>query len=301
MKMKILLPVDGSEFSRAAVEFVASRTTLIGSDPSVELVNVQLAVPARAARVVGKSVLSEYYTEESDKPLKPALKRLAKAGVTASAHYLVGHPGEEISAAAVRDKVDLIVMGSHGRSALKGLLVGSVTNNVLARTHLPLLVIRHREAPTADSLKVGIAVDGSKYGREAVKYVLRHRALFGAKPDLTLLHVVSDFAGAVMPDMGGIALPAFSPDEVRSLQTKAFEAAIAPARKLLAKGGIGASEVCLIGNAGDELSAYAKKKKLDLLVVGSHGYGAFKAAVLGSVATRVMAHSTVPLLLIRRA
>jgi len=299
--MKILVPVDGSEFSRAAVEFVASRSTLIGTEPQVDVINVQFAVPARAARVVGKAALTEYYTDESDKALKPALRRLAKAGLTASAHYLVGHPGEEISSAAVRDKVDLIVMGSHGHSALKGLLFGSITNNVLARTRVPMLVVRHREAPTTDTLKVGIAVDGSKYGREAVKYVLRHLALFGAKPEVTLLHVVSDFAGAVMPDMGGIALPAFSEDEIRTLQKKAFEAAVGPARKLLAKGNIKPNEVCLIGNAGDELVAYAKKKKLDVLVLGSHGYGAFKAAVLGSVATRVMAHSNVPLLLVRHA
>ena len=299
--MKILLPVDGSEYSRAAVEFVASRTTLIGTEPQVDVINVQLPVPPRAARVVGKAALSEYYVDESDKALKPALKRLAKAGMPVTARYLVGHPGEEISAAAVRDKVDLIVMGSHGRSALQGLLFGSVTNNVLARTNVPMLVLRHRETPTVDSLKVGIAVDGSKFGREAVKYVLRHLALFGATPQITLLHVVSDFAGAVMPDMGGIALPAFSPDEVRAMQKKAFEAAVAPARKLLAKGNVTPTEVCLVGNAGDELSAYAKKKKLDVLVMGSHGYGAFKAAVLGSVATRVMAHATVPLLLVRHA
>ena len=132
--MKILVPVDGSEYSRAAVEFVASRSTLIGTEPQVDVINVQFAVPARAARVVGKAALTEYYTDESDKALKPALRRLAKAGLTATAHYLVGHPGEEISAAAVRDKVDLIVMGSHGHSALRGLLFGSVTNNVLART-----------------------------------------------------------------------------------------------------------------------------------------------------------------------
>jgi nucleotide-binding universal stress UspA family protein len=299
--MKILVPVDGSEYGRAAVEFVASRSTLIGTEPQVDVINVQFAVPARAARLVGKAALTEYYTDESDKALKPALRRLAKAGLTASAHYLVGHPGEEISAAAMRDKVDLIVMGSHGRSALKGLLFGSVTNNVLARTRVPMLVVRHREAPTSDTLKIGIAVDGSKYGREAVKYVLRHLALFGAKPEVTLLHVVSDFAGAVMPDMGGIALPAFSDDEIRTLQKKAFEAAVGPARKLLAKGSIKPIEVCLVGNAGDELCAYAKKKKLDVLVMGSHGYGAFKAAVLGSVATRVMAHSNVPLLLVRHA
>jgi nucleotide-binding universal stress UspA family protein len=113
--------------------------------------------------------------------------------------------------------------------------------------------------------------------------------------------VVNDFAGAMMPDMGGIALPAFSEDEIRALQKKAFESAVAPARKLLARGKIVAGEACLVGNAGDELVAYAKKRKLDILVMGSHGYGAFKAAVLGSVATRVMAHSTVPLLLVRHA
>lgn len=299
--MKILLPVDGSEHSRAAVEFVASRSTLIGTNPQVDVVNVQFEVPVRAARVVGKSALAEYYEDEADKVLKPALRRLAKGGLTASTRYLVGHPGEQISAAAVKDKVDLIVMGSHGHSALRNLLVGSVTNNVLARTQLPLLVLRHKEAPTTDALKVGIAVDGSKFGREAVKYVLRHLALFGAKAEITLLHVVSDFAGAVMPDMGGIALPAFSEAEIRALQQKAFEAAAAPVRKLLAKGGVEATEVCLVGNPADELAAYAKKKKLDVLVMGSHGFGAFKAAVLGSVATRVMARSTVPLLLVRHA
>jgi nucleotide-binding universal stress UspA family protein len=299
--MKILLPVDGSEYSKAAVEFVASRSTLIGTDPQVDVVNVQFEVPARAARIVGKSALTEYYADESDKILKPALRRLSKAGLSAASHYLVGHPGEQISVAAVHDKVDLIVMGSHGHSALRNLLVGSVTNNVLARTQIPMLVLRHKEAPTTDALKVGIAIDGSKFGREAVKYLLRHLALFGAKPEITLLHVVSDFAGAVMPDMGGIALPAYSEAEVRALQKKSFEVAIAPVRKLLAKGNIKASEVCLVGNPGDELSAYAKKKKLDVLVMGSHGFGALKAAVLGSVATRVMAHSTVPLLLVRHA
>ena len=299
--MKILVPVDGSEYSRAAVEFVASRSTLIGTEPQVELINVQFAVPVRAARVVGKSALSEYYESESDKVLKPALRRLQKAGLSATARYPVGNPGEEISAAAVKDGVDLIVMGAHGHTALGGLLVGSVTNQVLARTKIPLLVLRHRKTPTRDALKVGIAVDGSKFGREAVKYVLRHLALFGDRPDVTLLNVVSDFAGAFMPDMSGIALPAFSGEEIRAMQRKAFEAAVAPTRKLLAKGNLTAAEVCLVGNPGDELAAYAKKKKLDVLVMGSHGYGAFKAAVMGSVAMRVMAHSRVPLLLVRHA
>lgn len=298
--MKILLPVDGSDYSRGAVDFVASRSTLIGTDPDVQVMNVQLAIPPRAARAVGKAALSDYYADESDKALKPAVRRLAKAGLDATPRAVVGSPGEEIAAAASAGKVDLIVMGSHGKSALRGLLVGSVTNDVLARTHAPMLVLRGKSPPTSDTLRVGIAVDGSKYGLAAVKYVLRHAALFGARPDITVIHVASDLAGAVMPDMSGIALPPFSDEEVRALQRKSFETAAAPVRRLLAKGDVTAHEVCLVGNPGDELSAYAKKK-LDVLVMGSHGYGAFKAAVMGSVATRVMAHCTVPLLLIRQA
>lgn len=299
--MKILVPVDGSTFSRTAVDFVASRSTLVGSNPDVEVLNVQLAIPVRATRVVGRDVVDSYYTDEAEKALKPARTRLQKAGLAPVVRYTVGNPATEISAAAVRSKADLIVMGSHGRSALKGLLVGSVTNAVLAQTRTPILLLRAREAPPADSLKFGIAIDGSKYGREAVRFVLRHRDLFGAKPNITLIHVVADFAGALMPDMAGIALPAYSEEDIRAMQKRAFDAALAPVRKLFAKAGLGAAEVCLAGNAGDEIAAFAKKKKLDLVVMGSHGYGAFKAAVMGSVATRVAATSDVPLLLVRHS
>jgi nucleotide-binding universal stress UspA family protein len=280
---------------------VASRSTLVGSSPDVEVLNVQMAIPTRAARVVGRDAVSSYYEEEAERALKPARARLKKAGMTPTVRFTIGNPAEEIAAAADKSGADLLVMGSHGHSALRGLFVGSVTHAVLSHTKRPVLILRHRETPPEDSLKVGIAVDGSKFGREAVKYVLRHRDLFGASPQFTVIHVVTDFAGALMPDMAGIALPAYSEDDIRAMQKQAFEGAVAPVRKLFAKAGVAATEVCLAGNPGDEISAYARKKKLDILVMGSHGYGAFKAAVLGSVATRVAHVSEVPLLLVRHA
>jgi nucleotide-binding universal stress UspA family protein len=250
---------------------------------------------------VGKDVVKSYYDDESAKALKAPLATLKKAGLVAAADYKVGHPGEEIAAVADTAKPDLVVMGSHGHGAFAGLVLGSITNAVLARTKRPILVLRESHAAKGDSLKVGIAVDGSKFGREAVKYVIRHRDLFGPQPQFQLLNVVPDFAGAVMPDMAGIALPAFTAEEVAAMQTKAFETVIKPAQRLLQKAGIAAEAVRLAGNPGDELAAYAKKKKLDILVMGSHGYGAFKQAVLGSVATRVIAHCTTPVLLVRDA
>ena len=55
--MRILVPVDGSKYSRTAVDFVASRSTLVGANPEVEVLNVQLAIPTRATRVVRRFLL----------------------------------------------------------------------------------------------------------------------------------------------------------------------------------------------------------------------------------------------------
>jgi nucleotide-binding universal stress UspA family protein len=299
--MRILIPVDGSKYSRAAVDFVASRSTLVGANPEIEVLNVQLAIPVAAVRRAGRAAVSAYYDVESEKVLKAARARLDKAGLKSTVRMVVGHPATEIATAAAKSRADMIVMGSHGHSALKGLLFGSVTNAVLAQTTVPTLILRAREKPPADSMQVGLAVDGSKYGRAAARFVLKHRKLFGAKPAFTLIHVANDFAGALMPDMAGIALPAYTAEDIKAMQKRAFEAAVAPVRKLFEKARVSATEVCLAGNPGDELAAFARKRKLDLLVTGSHGYGAFKAAVLGSVATRVAATSDVPLLLVRSA
>lgn len=299
--MKILVPVDGSKFSQAAVDFIASRTTLIGKDPQIELLNVQLPVPLRATRVVGKDVVRSYYEDEAAGAMKSAIATLKKVGLPASNDYVAGHPAIEIARRAEHDDVDLIVMGSHGHGALAQLIFGSVTHGVLAHTTKPLLIVRGSAAPKGDSLKVGIAVDGSKFGRAAVKYALRHRDLFGDAPSFVVIHVVPDYAGAVMPDMAGIALPAFSADEIQAMQKKAFDTAVSPVRKFFARAKTAMEEVCLAGMPADEIVAYAKKRKLDVLMLGSHGHGMFRSAVMGSVATRVAATSKLPLLLVRNA
>lgn len=306
--MRILIPVDGSKHAMAAVQFVASRTALIGANPEIELLNVQAPVPARAARVVGKAVCASYYEDEADKALRPALRVLDKAGFAARARHAVGHAADVIARATERPNkplrgrkgsaVDLLVMGSHGHGVLMGLLLGSVATGVLARTRTPILLLRPGTAPSNDALKVGIAIDGSAYGLAAARYVIKHRELFDLAASVQLIHVVPDFTGALMPDMAGVSLPAFTPDEIAAMQTQAFEASVAPARKLFAQAGITVEEVRLAGNPGDAVSAYAKKK-LDVLVIGSHGRGSFRQAMLGSVATRIAAHSTTPLLLVR--
>ena len=299
--MKILVAVDGSNYSRMALEFIATRQTLIEASPAIQVLHVIGPLPPHPSRIVGRTVVREYYAEEAERILKPARKRLEKAGLMPTVGYVIGSPAKEISAIADQKRTDLVVLGSHGRTAFAGLLFGSVTTAVLARTKRAVLIIRgEREAP-ADSLRVGIAVDGSPYGPAAVKYVLRHAELFGVRSSISVIHVVPAYDLKGMPSRGGYVVPEFTPTEARARQDDAFKSAVAPVRKLL-KGqvGIKAKFVRLVGNPGDELSAYAENK-LDVLVMGSHGYGALLGLVMGSVTTRVAARCSVPLLIVRRA
>ena len=76
--MRILVPVDGSENSLHAVEFLTSRTTLLGSNPEIEMLNVQLPLPARACRLVGQDSLTRYHEDEAEKVFEPVRKMLSK-------------------------------------------------------------------------------------------------------------------------------------------------------------------------------------------------------------------------------
>jgi nucleotide-binding universal stress UspA family protein len=275
--MKLLIPVDGSPSCQAALDFVASRAGHLGADTALRLLHAQAPIPPRAARAAGRELVRSYQRAEAEAIFAPALERLAAAGLEATTQQVVGSPGEVVSRIATLDHPDLVVMGSRGQTALKGLLFGSVTQAVLAASKAPLLVLREGRPPRGESLRVVIAIDGSRHGLAAVRTALALRALFGPAPQFRLLHVADTTA-----DPNG------------------FEAATGPAASLFAKAGLEAERVQRVGHrVGDEIVDYLSDHPADLLVMGSHGHGAFKSVMLGSVATRVAARSKLPLLIVR--
>ena len=299
--MKILMPIDGSIFSKSALTFVASRTALIKLEPEIELLNVQYPVSLRVMRAAGSDLVRSHHESEANKVLKPALAALKRAGVKAKATAVVGSPGDEVSRLAVKGATDLIIMGSHGHTGLKNILFGSVTQTVLASCTTPLLVLRSDAVPKKDSLKVGIALDGSKYSLGVVRYIVKHHSLFGEKPAFTLIHVVPDLLKLVMPGFtGGEPVRGLDPDQVTEMRRAATERAISPARRMLAAAGFETLEAPLVdNNPGDAIAAFATKSKFDVIAMGSHGEGKFRSAMLGSVASRVAAKCHIALLFIR--
>ncbi|MBO7174107.1 MAG: universal stress protein [Burkholderiaceae bacterium] len=297
--MKIIVPVDGSVYSNNAVSFITHRTSLIGKNPTIVLVNVQPHLPARALGLASPETLQIFYKEEFDKTLGSAREILQKAGMKYEEVTLVGNPADMIAQEAEKRNADLIVMGSHGHTAMEGLLFGSVTNGVLAQTKTPVLMLRGQEVPHVDHLKVGVAVDGSEFSTKAVKYMLTHRALFGQEAEYEVISAVYDEPNMFMMPAPGLSLMGLTKEKLQLLQQEKFAIATEPTKPLFEEAGVKAKEVLLIGNPGEEIGQYAARTGLDVLVLGSHGYGRFMSAVMGSTAMRIAHASNVPLLIVR--
>ena len=297
--MRILVPVDGSENSMHAVEFIASRTTLLGSNPEIEVLNVQLPLPARACRLVGQDSLTRYYEDEAAKVFEPVRAELNKVGFQAGEAFLVGEASDSIAAEAEKFGADLIVMGSRGQTALRGLFFGSVSNAVLAHTHRPILMLRDKLPEGTSLLRIGIACDGSEYGERAVDFVLKNRALFGSETRYELLNAGRSTHTIGLSSMASMMSSPTAAADMVKLRGQHFDAVMAALMPKFEAEGIKPRPVRLDGNPGEVIADYAENTPLDLLLMGSHGYGNLRSALMGSTAQKIAANSSVPLLIIR--
>ena len=142
--MKILLPVDGSRFSTRAVNYVINhlQPQLFGRKPQITLLHVDPPMIEMVSAQISPEDVARYHDKNSAAALRGARRMLDAARLPCRERRLVGEPGPCIARVAKQERSDLIVMGSHGRGALKSLLLGSVVTKTLAQTRTPLLIVR---------------------------------------------------------------------------------------------------------------------------------------------------------------
>jgi nucleotide-binding universal stress UspA family protein len=140
--MKILLAVDGSPFTKKMLAYLATHEEMFGGHNAFTVFTAVAALPPRARSAVGAEVARSYYKDEAAKVDTPVLKFLARHGIEAEVRHEVGPAGELIAKAASDGDFDLLIMGSHGHGAFGGLVMGSVTTQVLARCKVPVLLVR---------------------------------------------------------------------------------------------------------------------------------------------------------------
>ena len=192
--MRILVPVDGSQHSRRALQFIREASELTGTRPEVELLSVQSFVSDGMARMFGAEAVKKAYTDEGLKVFEGMGEEIAALGEGVKKEVGFGDPGAAVKQAAEEFGADLIVMGSRGLNPVQGFFMGSFTNTVLSQTKRPVLILRDTTpAPSAKKLRVGVALDGSKYGRAAVDFVIQHPEFFGDAA-YEIINVTPDYA-----------------------------------------------------------------------------------------------------------
>lgn len=140
--MKILVAVDGSRYTKRMLAYLAAHDEWLGAHHRYTVLTVVGAVPPRAARVLDRELLQSHYAEEADRVFKPIRAFFAKQGLSAEFVSRVGAAGDAVTQLARKGKYDLVMMGSHGHGAVAGLVLGSVTNRVLATSDVPVLIVR---------------------------------------------------------------------------------------------------------------------------------------------------------------
>ncbi len=140
--MKILIAADGSAYSKRMLAYLAAHDEWLGAHHAYTVLTVVPGVPSRAAAVLDKTVLKDYFDDEAARVLKPIRTFFERQGIRASYAAKVGHAAEVIASQAERGGFDLLLMGSHGHGNLASLVMGSVTARVLASCKTPVLLVR---------------------------------------------------------------------------------------------------------------------------------------------------------------
>jgi nucleotide-binding universal stress UspA family protein len=147
--MKLLIPVDGSELSLEAVRF-AVRVLLAGLRGEVVLANVQ--EPASLYELIvahDPEVIDQVSAEAGLHALQGARALLDAAEVAYECEVAKGDPAHTIIDISERFACDLIVMGARGASALRSAMLGSVSNEVLHASAIPVMIVKPDAASDA--------------------------------------------------------------------------------------------------------------------------------------------------------
>ena len=287
---RILCPIDLSEFSRQALDY----TVTLGRwyDAAVTILhvageeNAALAgslVPARSPALV---------SDEVHAFCAPWTSRSANVEIVLSR----GNPVKEIVSLADSLQVDLLVMGSHGRSGFERLWLGSVTEKVLRKVSCPVLTVPPHARPPATEIvfkTIVCPVDFSDASLRALEYALSLAEESLAR--LILLHVVEALAETGFKD--GSA--AFAVPEYHRLVTADASARLAALVPETVRAWCQVEEHIVTGKPHREILRFATESGAELIAMGVHGRGAIDLTLFGSTTHQVVRAAKCPVLTLR--
>ena len=263
---KVLVPSDMSEASEAALKYAAYLHESFGTEALV-LHTHNIELPA-------------YFSSDQIDDIKHQLKQMSSKaeeyirkhsepllGFSSEISVVEGNPADAIIHASQNPALDLVIMGMHGHGGWERFWMGSVTERVIRRSHLPVLAVRKMpsEAPIQ---RILCPMNPSEAGKQALEYA----AQIGKKlkAHLIVLHVME-------PGAETLSCPLVE-DPIR--------------------GSCSIEEVNLKGNAAKSIAEASSELKPDLIVMGAERKSSVMGEFFSSTTSSVMQLAVGPLLVV---
>ena len=302
--MKIVIGYDGSDCANRALADL--RRAGLPPDTEAMIVSVAevlLPPPPPSAYELLETTLDERVAArvggmqaQAARPLPEALKIAIEGservqGIFPSWNVCVkfssGSPASELIKIAEEWKADLIVVGSHGRSALERLVLGSVSHKAVAEARCSMRIGRCDFEANPASIVIVVGVDGSANSEEAVREVAKRQW-----PQGTQARAVAALAPITPTAIGRAISPIVAwaketnEEEIASARMNAETAA-----EELCAAGLYAMPIVVTGDPRHVLINEARRCGADCIFVGASGLGRIERLLLGSVSSWVAVHA----------
>ena len=314
MYRRIAVALDTGPESRSALRWAV--TLARRADCPLDLVRVAVP-PAHGHDLYAAAVLSpadaERMERDAEQDLRDIADEAASAGVRATPVVLRGSVPTALTDHLRSSEADLVVMTTHDRGGLDRLLLGSVSGTVMRHAHVPALLLRARERDAGaytvadaepDVRHILVPLDGSPFSEQGLAPATTLARLMNAR--LTLLSVVEPTlatAALAAGIDGAMAAPVASQeagfqqdDERVVLESAALERTADRVRLL----GLPVdTRVVIDARPAHVIVEFASAHAVDLIAMTTHGRGALKRLVMGSVSEAVLRAADVHMLLYR--
>lgn len=311
MYRNIVVPLDGSDFSRAAIPYAV--TLAAASDAAIELVSavdsvgmlsggtIATGAPAYGSGIeiptAGPALVEAARRQREDALTDAAEAVRGASGATVRWELLDGEPSEAVAAHVERSGADLVVMSTHGRGGLERAWLGSIADRLIRRIAVPLLLVRPgeegRQSRPAVIRRLLVPLDGSKLAEAVLDPAARiARQVDGS---IELLRAV-DPAIAESP-----YIPATVDDAQPYYERRRIEAGdyLTSVAERLRADGVDVTEVGIRDGSPSSIILARAREGADMVAMATHGRSGLERWLLGSVSDKVVRGADMPVLLVR--
>jgi nucleotide-binding universal stress UspA family protein len=280
---RLLVPLDGSAESNAVLPLV--RTLAKALSTSMTLLRV----------VSGDNREATLYAESN---LKRIAEELSGSGLEADGVVRHGHVVEQILQEIALDPPVMVAMRTHGRGGIERAILGSVTQHLLQRTLVPMVLMRPGERRVTRIQKLLVPVDGSPGGAVALGTALKLAQATGAAVKLVQIVVPLSLVTSTSNDFGGMGY--YDPSWDEDILASARDYVGNLTKRLKDDGYVVEGEALMGPYVPMAIVDVADREAVDLIVMSTHALTGPARAVLGSVADAVVRSAHCPVLLVHR-